>query len=461
GVNQDNYADVSISSDRLDLSNNQQISGHGYWRAVLAQTPYSGSGTSPALAGIGVFDTSGLSANLKAGESYNLITNQPALSFTYSGMETVDLDPLTFVADTSPRPLANGSNTNTPSAYWLQVSSGRTDAFKNDTLGITSSQVLVVLNSTDATYVPRGAAYAFDSTAGYYKRINPTAGTIPYYYSTTECSSISVANDASAWTTGGTGVAIVLPEIIREAGLTSALAVPSSAANYGFFAMKWDPTLKHLVNQYNTSTIDTAYYNNSETPTSLVSAKSVYYSPRGTKLGAIGTTNAQFNYATKLVYADYYLQAATTGASTTGATRQVAKVGDTIDMGSGYSVKVVGIDCSAAGGGTCGTATGLDTLAPSEPKAMVVKALDTSASPLVITDANAGAYAQLIVVGGPAVNTVAKDALGDGAITSATEAMVKVVGSKVVVAGYSAADTQAAANALIKWLSDNRDAIVR
>jgi len=92
---------------------------------------------------------------------------------------------------------------------------------------------------------------------------------------------------------------------------------------------------------------------------------------------------------------------------------------------------------------------------------MVVKALDTSASPLVVTDAQAAGYANLIVVGGPIVNTVAKDALGDGSITAATEAMVKVVGTKIVVAGYTAADTQAAANALIKWLADNRSSIVR
>ncbi|PIY91325.1 hypothetical protein COY71_03780, partial [Candidatus Micrarchaeota archaeon CG_4_10_14_0_8_um_filter_60_7] len=99
-------------------------------------------------------------------------------------------------------------------------------------------------------------------------------------------------------------------------------------------------------------------------------------------------------------------------------------------------------------------------LAASQDKAYVLMELDTSASPLVVLDSSPlASSSQVIAVGGQLVNTVAAQA--SIAIDASTEPMVKVVGSKIIVAGYSAADTTAAANSLISWLAQNRNTLQR
>ena len=60
----------------------------------------------------------------------------------------------------------------------------------------------------------------------------------------------------------------------------------------------------------------------------------------------------------------------------------------------------------------------------------------------------------LIIVGGPAVNTMSTVTAAELA-AEADRYIVKKDGSKVIVAGYDAADTVAAGNALIAWLQAN------
>jgi S-layer protein (TIGR01564 family) len=104
----------------------------------------------------------------------------------------------------------------------------------------------------------------------------------------------------------------------------------------------------------------------------------------------------------------------------------------------------------------------LDNLKASSDKAYVVKALDTSSSPLVVLDTMAAATQPLIVVGGPIVNLVAQQTPGgDVAATAGSEAVVKVIGDKILVYGYTAGDTTSAANALIGWLAQNAATIQR
>jgi hypothetical protein len=135
------------------------------------------------------------------------------------------------------------------------------------------------------------------------------------------------------------------------------------------------------------------------------------------------------------------------------------KEGETgLDEG-GYKVVVKAINGGCAGG-EGGAVGGADGLSCSSDKAYVVEALDTSSTPLVVTDAAASGTQALILVGGPLVNSLTAQVPGF-ATMSPGDSVVKVVGDKVVVAGYTAADTTAAANGLIAWLVSNKDALVR
>jgi hypothetical protein len=73
---------------------------------------------------------------------------------------------------------------------------------------------------------------------------------------------------------------------------------------------------------------------------------------------------------------------------------------------------------------------------------------------LVVPEIAANAQKNLIVVGGPAVNGLSS--LNKDEIQAATgQYVVKKDGNKVYVAGWTAADTVDAGNALIAWLQEN------
>jgi len=175
-----------------------------------------------------------------------------------------------------------------------------------------------------------------------------------------------------------------------------------------------------------------------------------YVSPRGSKGTSLSSTSATINYATTLAHALYTLSKA--GTATTGNTATTDfKVGDSALNEAGYVVTVKGV--SSGGAGVGGTVSGVENLRPSVATADSVVRLNTAVAPLVVLDSEASSTQPLIVVGGPFVNSVAAQALGSDGITPSTEAMVKVIGDKVIVAGYSGADTQSAADELIGFLA--------
>ena len=206
-----------------------------------------------------------------------------------------------------------------------------------------------------------------------------------------------------------------------------------------------------------TSTSGTAYFHYQNS--GLNAYESGYISPRGSKGASLSSTSATINYATTLAHAIYSLTQATTNSSTNPNTQtNTYTTGQTALDDSGYTVIVKGIN-GAGAISSGGNIAGIDNLKPSLATADSVINLNTADTPLVVLDTNAPSNMPLIVVGGPMVNSIASQVLGIGAITSDTEAMVKVTGTSVVVAGYSASDTQTAANALISWLSANKDKI--
>lgn len=183
-----------------------------------------------------------------------------------------------------------------------------------------------------------------------------------------------------------------------------------------------------------------------------------YVSPRGSKADSISSSTVTIKYATKLAYALYTLSTAGTDTTANTATNDF-KVGDEALNNNGYKVVVKGITAAGTSGGSGGSVKGVDGLKPSQAQAFVVTPLNTASSPLVVRDSQAGAQ-PLIVVGGPLVNSVAASALSGGPAPSASdEAVVKVQGDKILVYGYTAADTQEAARSLIGWLAANADSV--
>lgn len=184
-----------------------------------------------------------------------------------------------------------------------------------------------------------------------------------------------------------------------------------------------------------------------------------YVSPRGSKAESISSSSVVVKYATRLANALYTLSSAGTDTTANKATKDF-KVGDEALNVNGYKVLVKEI--SAAGtstGGAGGSVKGADRLKPSQEQAFVVTPLNTASRPLVVRDGQAGAQ-PLIVVGGPLVNSVAASAMSGGPAPSASdEAVVKVQGDKILVYGFTAADTQEAARSLIGWLSGNADSV--
>ncbi|VVB67972.1 Uncharacterised protein [Candidatus Norongarragalina meridionalis] len=201
----------------------------------------------------------------------------------------------------------------------------------------------------------------------------------------------------------------------------------------------------------------TGYHGINNTATNYESG---FISRRGGK-ATIGTSSVSISYPSTLSHAIYTLSSA--GTDTTSNTATVSSgVGGTLLNSGGYVVNVTGVGGCGSTGTVGGDVSGTESLTCSEASAYTVTPMDTSSTPLVVLDSSsyAAGTQPLIVVGGPIVNTVAASTLSGG-INPTDEPMVKVVGDKIVVAGYTAADTTSAANALIGWLTTNRDTLQR
>ncbi|MFA4946603.1 MAG: S-layer protein [Candidatus Micrarchaeia archaeon] len=313
-------------------------------------------------------------------------------------------------------------------------------------------------------YIPGGTVFYYknaDSTNPYHVGnsivgANKSQGDVAdYWYKTTEKATLYFKdyNDTSDafW--------LAIPELTEDnAGLTATVG-----ANR-FWALLFDKNAARLqfVNALAATTIDKIGYQTTApggvVDTTSMSNEAKFTSYRGSTLAGISATSASLNYATSIAHGQYTL---TSGAAEgDGMTSSVtAGVGDFLLDQDGYTVEVTDV----TGSGGSGDVAGIESLAPSQDTAYDLTPLDTSSTPLVVLDTNplASSSAQVISIGGQLVNTVSAQALTGVTIDSTTQPMVKVIGSKVVVAGWTAADTTAAANSLISWLAENRDAIQR
>jgi len=190
-----------------------------------------------------------------------------------------------------------------------------------------------------------------------------------------------------------------------------------------------------------------------------------YISERGSEFESISSTEAQFNMATQLGEAQWTLS--TSGANTTtsnGTTTVTLAPGASTNVGD-VTVKLDSITqdvgaCSAVGAasGCTPDMSGVSAVIMPNNAATVNVAVPynySSYGNLVILDQDAVGVNTLISVGGDQVNSVTASLLqGSNVDWTATPTMVKEVvqGSKIVVAGATAADTLQAAQQFVSEL---------
>lgn len=183
---------------------------------------------------------------------------------------------------------------------------------------------------------------------------------------------------------------------------------------------------------------------------------------RGSKVLSVGTSDFSMKVAKKLGQASFTFATADT-ASTGGSNAEeyVMKVGESKVFG-GVTVAVKAIDatagsCSVTGPGGAPACTVDSTslkavVMPNNAASVVVNEPYTgSVSGLVAKDTDGPSANVAILVGGPAVNTMTEAALKDATVDLKKDGVVvKEIGKKIVVAGYTADDTLKAADLFVK-----------
>lgn len=189
--------------------------------------------------------------------------------------------------------------------------------------------------------------------------------------------------------------------------------------------------------------------------------KDFYYTERGSFVDASDTGSSTYtvNLAKEVASLAFMWQSVTTEtAGSMTETYSNLKEGDVITLSDGVKVKVKSIDVKT-GACTAGSATvsGLDKVSC---QLNVARAADLGErqnvpTDLVVLDSNAGSLETVVSVGGHMVNTVTQAILsGTGVkLEKAGDVIVQEVeNGKIVVAGYTAEDTQTAARQFIAKL---------
>lgn len=186
----------------------------------------------------------------------------------------------------------------------------------------------------------------------------------------------------------------------------------------------------------------------------------LYITERGSIFSSIDKDQVSMKIAKKVAEAQYYLK--TSGTSSASAS-QVGPLGEgeTASLAGGAWVKVLSITetvgaCTAAGSTCTVDQAGVSAVLSTGGASLTAVTPYHIDTPLVVLDSS-NPTGPLVSVGGPEVNMVTKTALQGASITWAPGTKVKqAVGDVIVIAGYTAAETQEAANELINELKAQR-----
>ena len=176
-----------------------------------------------------------------------------------------------------------------------------------------------------------------------------------------------------------------------------------------------------------------------------------FVSERGSKTTSVGTSDVRFNVAKAIAQPTFQFAYADNAIASSAGDVYIVGVGDSKVFG-GVTVKVAAIDatagsCSVIGPGGAPVCTVDSTgvsgvISPTNAASVQVSQPYKLDSDMVMLDTQGAKGGVSIIVGGPEVNTMATGT----DINFATEGIVvKEMGSKIIVAGYSADQTTAAA----------------
>ena len=141
--------------------------------------------------------------------------------------------------------------------------------------------------------------------------------------------------------------------------------------------------------------------------------------------------------------------------NTTSITITEADQGSVVNIG-GVDATVEEFGVSISGGGVVVGGTQTSVTCPSKTVSCPDVSVETKAPAaigykLVVLDSEGTSKSNLVLVGGPAVNSMTKGIIEVSELCP-SNSVIKQVGSKLVVAGCEAADTASAAQALATWL---------
>lgn len=198
-------------------------------------------------------------------------------------------------------------------------------------------------------------------------------------------------------------------------------------------------------------------------PASGAKEEGKFATERGSKFISQSGSDVEFEIAKKQAKASYWLTTAGSTSTDESVTELTLAEGDEETV-SGVTIKVVEITedvgtCTVGAGTTpvCSVTTPATGYLVDGTGANVGTSVEASVkypvSNMVILDSEADVEtATLISVGGPAVNTVTAGVEEDLGLTEEGKTVVKKVGNVIVVAGYSAEDTVAAAEDFVAAL---------
>jgi len=488
GTGTSSYVKAAVYSQAITLQNGNQIvfagnnsattldngqSGGVIWSAAVNFTQVNvGSATGvPALGAITL--TSQTSSRIPVGGSFNLMTYPVYKQLTFLGLQTVPHDTLRVFAIGNQRfninPAANTTAINgtlswvgvgLPSGYSSQVNGG-------------NGYNYVELQSTDGSAFQLGGAtvntlYINKDIGGLILYKDPNDGN--YTYATTGLNqsltyqypsspmSGNIQTQFQSNVTNATYLYIKEPVVNND---------PAGAIGNGWYAINLYDNVSdsnygsylYNSNNNNNNNVLTVPYNayapglSGNVQFGNGTQQQGFWSPGGSELATVSTSEVDVSYAQMLPMAQWLFGAAsnvTVGVGGTTTQTVTLTPGENYTLGTGYTVSVASIGGTAScTGGTAGSAV----CTPST--ASVVTPIDPTQ--LVVLDSQANTNDQMIVVGGPYVNSIAATLPGaDTATESPGDSVVTVIGNDVLVAGYAAQDTMSAAQALVSWLNQNR-----
>ncbi|MCX6776032.1 MAG: hypothetical protein NT130_04265, partial [Candidatus Micrarchaeota archaeon] len=474
------WAEMAVYSSEFTMNDGQQLNTDNQnWNVRLVwrnKDPTYNSKSADALRKIILYDsTAGMTTSnyLSSGDTYNFIQTPVAYQVQFGGLTlgSADYDTISMYMTYAPTPTfavqanyaasctGTGSNIQYISGNFMEVHSNVRGGFQID--GADTYQVqdfyIYLGNATDDNMngvtegdvifqKPVGSCYYFDTSSISYMAGDATLDDSPVIYTphinyTAPSQPAAISFQESASPSSGITDLWTIP-IYRDTDSKDKFLLTTTATRQIYYTGVTGITAIDPLMDIGT------YW-----------AEEGYYSERGSQFSGVDTFAASISRARRLGEMKFFMKSQ--GANTTSATT-IGPLGEneSANVGGGVTVKVNSITetvgtCTAGPNALC-TVTGADglTATPSVTAANVRVALNPASQKLVVLDKDADKSATLIVVGGNLVNTVAAEVMQTTSINLVTDkVVVQPIGTnRILVAGYTAADTQTAADQFIQAL---------